>query len=242
MPRSGTTLLARVVSTELHIPFAPETHFFTYAYRKGEVSLDRLPKEVLEDPRVAAAYKKIQGHPRSMETFRLLLHEIIGDATTIGEKTPAHLVFFSEILKADPQVISIATSRDFFEVIESLRKVYWNTAPFSANLRRCIRYHRIAHMTQRHFRERLLVVDYKKLCEDEQSVMEALAKWLPRGEHRYAQQIFNPAVEPWKSEALSDPKVIKRKVPLQRIHLWLTAKLAFMVCNIIWPLKTVHSR
>jgi hypothetical protein len=242
MPRSGTTLLSRLIGEKFQIPFSPETHYFSLAYNNDKLATEGLPNEVLSDPRVSKAYHRIEGLPRSIETFRILLRDILGDTKTIGEKTPAHLTAFSDILKSDANVVAIVMKRDFFEVIESLRKVHWNNASFQTNLRRCVRYHRAAHITQRQFRDRLLVVDYRTLCEDEQSVIDALAKWLPRGKHCDAQQIFDPAVEPWKKNALSAPKVIKRQVPLQRIHLWLIAKLAFILCNIVWPLKTVHSQ
>lgn len=242
MPRSGTTLLSRLIGEYFQIPFSPETHFFSSAYTDGELSIEALPSEVLSEPRVNRAYHRIQGNPRSVDTFRLLLRNILGDAMIVGEKTPSHLASFPEILAADSQVTAIFIKRDFFEVIESLRKVHWNSASFLSNLRRCIHYNRIAHATQQQFHDRLLIVDYRKLCENKQSVIAALTEFLPRGEHSDAQQIFDPEVEPWKKNALRAPEVIKRKIPLRRIHLWFVAKLAFEVSNIVWPLKTVHSR
>jgi len=240
MPRSGTTLLSRLIAEHFHIPFSPETHYFTFAYANGRLTPERLPKEVTEEPRVATAYSRIGDRPRGVDTFRTLLREILGDAKTIGEKTPAHLTSFPEILKEDAHVITVVLKRDYFEIIESLRKVHWNNASFWTNLRRCVRYHRIAHTTQRQFPDRLLVVDYRKLCENEQSVIIALSKWLPRGEHSCAQKIFDPEVEPWKKNALRAPEVIKRKVSLDRVHFWLMAKLCFVVSNIVYPVKPVH--
>lgn len=241
MPRSGTTLLSRIIGERFQIPFSPETHYFTCAYVNGRLSPERLPKEITEDSRVAAAYSRIGECCRGVDTFRILLGEILGNEPIVGEKTPAHLVSFPEILKADSRVAAVVIKRDFFEVIESLRKVDWNNASFRSNLRRCVRYHRIAYVTQRQFPERICVVDYRKLCANEQRAISDLSKWLPCGEHSNVQEIFDPEVEPWKINALRAPEVFERQVTLQRVHLWIIAKLALIVSNILWPLKTIHS-
>lgn len=241
MPRSGTTLLSRLIGERFRIPFSPETHYFSLAYKQGELVLENLPREAIEERRVEDAYRKIINQPRSVRTFRILLSEILNDSPIVGEKTPAHLTAFSEILATDSNVTCLVIVRDFFEVIESLRKVDWNNASFLANLKRCIRYHQITYHTQRRFPDRLIVVDYRTLCENEQRVITALLKRLPQGSNSEAQQIFDPELEPWKKNALSAPEVICREVPLKRMHQWLIAKFSRLACSIIWPITTAHN-
>ena len=121
VPRSGTTLTARVIGENFRIPMSPETHYFSYAHRGDKLATENLPKETLNDYRVAAAYGKISGRSRSVETFRTLLKEIHGSSAILGEKTPAHLTSFTDILSDDQNVICIVVVRDFFAVTESLR-------------------------------------------------------------------------------------------------------------------------
>lgn len=240
MPRSGTTLLARTLGECLKIHFSPETHYFTYAYRGAELATDQLPREVLKDLRVERAYKRISGKPKNVETFRELLREILGIASVIGEKTPAHLIAFEDILSQDANVTCLVILRNFFEVTESLRMVHWNNASFTANLRRCARYHRITSLTQRKFPGRVFVVSYRALCEDSEGVMAALSSKLPRGNFSGEQSLFDVEVEPWKRDALLAPCVRRRNVPPRRIPSLLMARAVQRVCQILWPVKLVE--
>jgi hypothetical protein len=236
MPRSGTTLLARIIAEEFQIPFSPETHYFSGAYRNGELSTEQLPIEVMEEPRVAAAYGKIQGQPKSIKTFRALLRNILGEFPIIGEKTPAHLTSFDEILSQDGKVICLVIQRNFFDVTESLKKVHWNKEFFGQNLRRCARYHRITYSAQKKFPERMVVVDYRTLCEDTDRLLTVLSAKLPRGTYNGKQHLFDPELEPWKRDALHAPEARYRLVPTNRILPWLVANLTEWVCRILWPL------
>lgn len=239
MPRSGTTLLSRVIGESFQIPFSPETHYFTNTSTTGRVVLERLPEAVILDSRVAAAYKHIGARPRSVETFRMLLTQIIGKSTVIGEKTPAHLMSFKEILAEDEHVIAVVIRRDFFEITESLRNVQWNHGWFAINLLRCLRYQKAAYAVKKEFPDRVFVIDYQALCENEAEVIAALFQWLPYGDYSGAQEVFDPCVEPWKRGALRPPQVVSRKVPIARAPHWLIAKIAFTLSNMVWPLKTV---
>ncbi len=239
MPRSGTTLLARVVSENLGIPFSPETHYFTYAYRDGALSPEQLPKEILAESRVAAAYRCIEGQPRSVQTFRTLLRKSLGVSHVLGEKTPAHLTAFADILSQDENVICVVILRDFFEITESLKKVYWNTASFRSNLKRCARYHRTAFRTQRRFPDRVIMLDYQDLCKNEEAVVAALSARLPHGRCTETQRFFDPELEPWKQDALRAPEARSRKVPFRRIPEWVLARVVHLTCKVLWPVKQI---
>jgi hypothetical protein len=91
--------------------------------------------------------------------------------------------------------------------------VNWNKASFYLNLKRCIRYHRTTYRTQRQFPDRLIVVDYRTLCEDEMNTVAAFSERLPRGEYHDPPQMLDPDFEPWKKIALRAPELIRRKVP-----------------------------
>lgn len=241
MPRSGTTLLTRLVSEDFGIPFSPETHYFTAAYSpEGALATERLPAEVMMDHRVAAAYENIKDQPRSVITFRGLLADILGQKMVLGEKTPAHLEHFEKILSEDEHTRCIIIVRGFYAITQSLKKVPWNSGRYLPNLKRCLKYWRWTYQLQKRFPGYVFVVHYEDLCADRNSVMEALSKKLPFGEG--GSYFFDSSVEWWKKNVHDEPKEKTFEIFWLKLHEQFLAYFTYCICRMFWPLRFEKSR
>lgn len=204
MPRSGTTLLSNLIQRELHIPIAPETHFFDIAVRTGTAGL---PPELQADPRLMAAYEGLapERSADQMATFRTLLERLLpGPAEVIGEKTPDHLMQFERILRLDPDVKAVVITRACAEVCASLARMSWNVHGFEQNLARWQMYYRQGARLAALFPARVAMVSYERLCAGPEAVLATLARRI--GLVANAGPVpdsanYDVRLEPWKEGA-----------------------------------------
>ncbi|TQE99124.1 MAG: sulfotransferase [Spiribacter salinus] len=239
MPRSGTTLLSRLTSEALNVPFAPETHYFTAAYDKhGTLCWDRLPDAAKENPKLAAAYQEIRNQPKGRPAFRKLLSCLIGDSDIIGEKTPAHLTVFSDLLRHDSKIYCVVIVRDFFDVMESLRNVPWNSKPWPRDLIRCIKYWHKTSQIKRKYPQNCTAIRYRDLCEKTSEIMDLLSKRLPKGkETSMRSELFDPEKEHWKRNASQAPSTRSHPVNIRTLPRFILARICFIACTKILPIE-----
>lgn len=238
MPRAGTTLMAEFVRLRFGIPVAPETHFFDMAGKTGRVRPDALPKEVMENRSVADAYDDIRDAQVTTENFRALLSRILGAPDVLGEKTPAHLMSFGKILSCDRDTVCVVVSRDFFSVIQSLRRMPWNNAGFRRNLRRCVRYHVETFRLQRAHPARIMVIGYRELCECPDRAAARLGACLPRYDRQASLSSFDPSSEPWKARAQQPPTYTRPTARGAKERLMkIIADATECGVRLLWPLR-----
>lgn len=221
MPRSGTTLLARIISKEMSILFPQETHFFSEHLTSSEISVKFLPKEVLLNDQLKSFYEQSEGFPRTIYYFRKLLAELLDEQLILAEKTPSHLPVMQNLLDEDPNIFCIIIQRNCFDVVMSLKSMPWNKATDFSNFRRCLYYHRVARRLHDNHRKRVMIVQYKELCNNPKAMM-TLAKekichfcgvdsFLPfKGDVGIS--LYDENIEPWKKD-VSRPVSYKKRVP-----------------------------
>lgn len=170
MPRSGTTLISNFIQREMSIPIAPETHFFDIAsVNDCFVDISGLPRPVLNDKILGPIYKELDGVliEDCLEVFEKILRKIFDDKLEIvGEKTPAHLVFFDRIAENRDNYFFIIMQRSCLEVCNSLKYVPWNKKSMYKNALRWSKYYKIAFLLLKKYPERFLIVNYNDLCEN----------------------------------------------------------------------------
>ena len=152
-PRSGTTLLATVLSRHSAIAGTPETHFFNevqyacapYLRHGPAAAVDRL----LETPLRSAAVQRddllarLAGYPRVTMPllFRCWLEAFAArhGKPLVLEKTPYHIRHILEILGWYPTARIIWILRDGRACIASMKKVDWAGDDVTALSRRWVR-------------------------------------------------------------------------------------------------------
>lgn len=226
MPRSGTTLLSRLLDAHPKLAMAPETHYFTRCWTGEPVTtsadamrmLDRLYQQPgvqdlnFSEAEQAAIREKIQQHAPSHATVLRAMIETFAARTGApawGEKTPDHLRFVSQMARAFPDAVFIAIVRDPRDVVLSLRAMPWNrsTLPEQAwtwrsYAARIARYHAA-------FPERFTSIRYEDLITDPEQHLRALCAFLKTdfhpamiGERAPDTDVVDADREPWKRKSI----------------------------------------
>ena len=143
-PRSGTTLLQRMLDAHPQMAVARETHFMNKIWSRrqvfGDIASDTNWRKLLAacerlPPFVDGGYdgpsftKKVENGPRRYgPLFRSLLVELVGsgDYALLGEKTPQHILYVSQIEELLPGARFLHIVRDPRAVTASMQRV-----PFS---------------------------------------------------------------------------------------------------------------
>lgn len=219
MPRSGTTLMANCIQDSLHIPICPETHFFNAALdNTGKVSIKFLPEAVLKDNKLGPIYYSLDGKVAEdkFEIFEKILKRTLDKNYQVyGEKTPAHLMFFKEILENKNNYIFIILQRSCAEVCNSLKAVPWNNGNIIKNAVRWAKYYSEAQNLLNKHPERCLIVNYAGLCKNPDKTLIRIKT------HFKLEQInqeidgfvnFSESLEPWKKGSAAKPRTKTNKL------------------------------
>jgi hypothetical protein len=145
MPRSGTTLLSRMLDAHPDVVMSPETHYFTRCYTGSPVQdrddalrmLNRLFQQpgvhdmrLTEEEQAAIRDRVRQGRaPTHGDVLRAVVEAFAArddGACVWGEKTPDHLRFVPEMARQFPEAVFIAIVRDPRDVCLSHQSVPWN--------------------------------------------------------------------------------------------------------------------
>lgn len=230
-PRSGTTLLQTILTSQAELFTLKETHFFRHLHRWRPIRwLDRI---VLESARVETAFRFItdnntlqgsydwSGVRRLPEACRLFADLMTGEAALRQrrgwlEKTPEHMFFMDEIRQHVPGARFIHILRDGPDVVASLfdaRKKYPDHWGWLGTLDDMVSlYNRYNRMTRANIgRSDTFVVRYDDLVEKKTATLTALARFLDLAPERlsleriesYRAEIVRPE-ETWKIRSESE--------------------------------------
>lgn len=138
-PRSGTTLAATLLSRHNEIYIPAETQFFRkfYPVIKDSTEPDEIYDKFIHDNRLKdigidnGAAKKIILENKTPEENSLLLARLLRhqaeseNKSIVGEKSPGHILYYSDILKSHPKTKFIYVMRDGRDCVFSNIKESW---------------------------------------------------------------------------------------------------------------------
>ena len=181
-PRSGTTLLATILSRHSLVAIPPaETGFFTRAYRRQQRAAVRdgshnalmkylraLPrvKEITEDS-VAAMFAKASATPADLFRCLLVANAAARGKSRCGEKSPMHLLAVPELLVSYPRARIVCLIRDGRDAVRSCRDMpffewetdWWHSLSWCYTCDLAERY-------RRRYPSRFLICRFEALVED----------------------------------------------------------------------------
>ncbi len=226
MPRSGTTLLAALLSAHSQLAIGPETAYFDLVWKplergqslgvwsevertlvswfeKPSVALMKLPTaELLEEWHAAWTDGKLSHNlilSRVME-----INAVRQGKTRWGEKTPGHFLFVPAIKHEYPDAHIVYIIRDPRDIHLSLTKVSWNTGNAFNHAVQWREYQAICQRYRARYGPSLIVIRYEDLVSDPGPVLAGLTEQLGLQFEedmltRYREQpLFDLRDEPWK--------------------------------------------
>jgi len=135
-PRSGTTLAASLLSRNPDIYISPETHFYRNFVVNNKNNLNKysLINAFIDDKRlsdIGINKELLENFTPKKHKLSWLLNESLSikakemSKNIIGEKTPAHMMFYTQILKDYPEAKFIVIIRDGRDCVFSNIKEEW---------------------------------------------------------------------------------------------------------------------
>lgn len=234
-PRSGTTLMQRLLSTHSESTVLPETFFVRRLMPDPHTLLDpllqskhnALVQAVLQSEAWSvqglseeALHRNVERQPQTgagvLRAWMQATAQAHG-AQVVGEKTPDHALCVPELHAALPEVRFVHVVRDPRAVVNSWRTVPWSSGYVwrDADLWR----ERVKAVRQAPASAPVHTVQFEELVQSPERVMRRVAAFLGLAPgHRWQQSAspeqvaVDPEAEPWKQNALApiDPAVAKR--------------------------------
>lgn len=194
-PRSGTTLLRKVIASHSNIIVSPESHFFNYWLKEyGHLNLSdgsefqhfwqdfstskRFSYFDLE-PNAFLAKLRNQNSISFKRVFQLLMSEYAATQKKLrwGEKTPAHYDYLETILDWFPDAKIIWLIRDPRAVVASLLKVKWASNYAYANSYYWLSSAKL-YVDQWQEESRVMLLKYEDLVTAPEEKVEELCQFL----------------------------------------------------------------
>jgi hypothetical protein len=219
-PRSGTTLCQRLACELDGVVVPPETHFFSL-FAPSLLDHQRFPlagtELVREFDRFAAlrtsrslglhvgdAVARVDGRVGSiLQMFEAVLRTLTGDAPTIGEKTPNHLLWWRVLAVALPSVRFVAMVRDPRAVVASYRQA-WGSRDHTVLAERWVSdQQQVRALADTLGPQRSLILKYEDVVVNPQNARDRLAGFVgsPEGDGQQTRFVFLPW-EGWKEGAM----------------------------------------
>lgn len=225
-PRSGTTLLQRLLDSHTGLAVAPETffvrNFWKRRLRYGELDQDqnfcRLLDDIVNLPEfgpmglAAGPFRDAAlAGVRTLEApFRLLLERFAEQrgALWVGEKTPNHLLYMRTLERLFPDCRFVQILRDPRDVAISWREVPWSNGSLRQDAEVWRKYQSTARTRPPRDSRRLMTIRYERLVTDPVAVLTGVCDFLelsfePRmlEFHRSNEPGLDLDREPWKQAA-----------------------------------------
>lgn len=236
-PRSGTTLLQRMLDAHPAVAVAPETffirRFWTHRATYGDLQRDEHFERLLRDITATPAFDEMgldadafmaaaQNGERSYAAlFRLLLRRFADQrgATVVGEKTPNHVLYLPTLHDFFPDARFIHLVRDPRAVVNSWRSVPWSSGRVWRDTEIWVEYVAAGRAAAPGLGEALRVVLFEELVRAPERVLRRVCAHLTLDYdpamvafHKRTPQTVNVEREPWKANTMQpiDPSVAER--------------------------------
>ena len=224
-PRSGTTLLQRMLDAHPDVAIAPETHFIRrfwlrrdeYGDLHDDARFRRLVDDLLSIPEAAdmhldadefrASAGRIDRSFAALFGLLLQCYRLQRGAVIVGEKTPNHLLYMRTLQDFFPRARFIHLIRDPRAVVNSWRNVPWSTGSIAGDAQVWRRYIRTA-WKQRPRSGTLHLVRYESLVSAPAQTLRSMCRFLQLGFteamltfHEHGAGGLDLEREPWKRGA-----------------------------------------
>ncbi len=207
-PRSGTTVLARILNNHSQVASATETHFFNHLSTQKNYDWTNLDENFLKDffneTRVedfcsllkidfeeflakftqtqtdTSLNKEDQNQKRVFSTLMLILLERKNKERAC-EKTPQHLLSIEKILRIYPDAKIIHLIRDGRDTVNSLIKMPWRPEGLLNNSRFWKRYARLGleiNQNYKNQKENFLSVRYENLLLNPETSFQEICNFI----------------------------------------------------------------
>ena len=168
LPRTGTTLTERIISSHSQVHSVGETQYLEMAVRtvSGVQSRERMNLEMLEALRTKDVV------PIADEYYRLVEY-LLGEEPMFVEKLPYNFLYLGFIVKAFPQAKIVHLKRNPMDACFAMYKqVFTHVFKFSYSLENLGRYYVAYDRLIRHWRtvlgDRLIEVEYEAIVADQE--------------------------------------------------------------------------
>jgi glycosyltransferase involved in cell wall biosynthesis len=228
-PRSGTTLLQRMLNAHPDVAVAPETFFVRRFWeRRGEygdlsedMHLDRLVDDVTATPEFeemglkAGAFREAVHADRRRwnAVFRELLRQFaeVQEVAHVGEKTPNHVLHVSTLHRWYPEAKFVHLVRDPRAVVNSWRTVPWSSGYRWRDAEVWVEYVRAGRDAESTYESHVTSLHFEALVRSPEPELRALCDFLdlPYDDQMLAFHKRDPSTvdverEPWKRRT-TDP-------------------------------------
>ena len=240
MPRSGTTLLSRLLGAHPSLVMAPETHYFTRCWTGEPVAdtadalrmLDRLFQQpgvqdmALTPEETERIRQRVQEVPVPAhgDVLRALLdiYAARSGAPAWGEKTPDHLRFVPEMARQFPEAVFLAIVRDPRDVCLSLQSMPWSRSTLPEQAWTWRTYAQLVDGYQHEYDERFYALRYEDLIVEPEATLRGVCAFLGTSFHPAMLRVqddtaqpFDAEREPWKAKS-------KRQIDASNREKWRT--------------------
>lgn len=228
-PRSGTTLMQRMLDAHPDVAVAPETFFIRRFWRRradyGDLERDahfeRLLRDITAMPEFAEmgldadafAVAAREGPRTYAAVFRLLLDRFAAKrgARVVGEKTPNHVLYLPTLHAFFPEARFIHVVRDVRAVVSSWQSVPWSSGRPWRDAEVWVEYVAAGRAAACWLGEALCVVHFEDLVRTPAAVLRRVSRRLGIAYdpamlafHEHTPRTVNVEREPWK-EGVTQP-------------------------------------
>lgn len=207
-PRSGTSLLASMISSHEVVDIGPESHFFSSFFAIHRVVFSKFGKSArrylldvflnstcFKSYGIEVSRKILDAYILGAIDHRDLFYEILrlhaakSQKTVFGEKTPQHALYAAKLLRRDKRCKIIGIVRDPKDVSASLRGMPWNRHGALMHALMWRRYIRALTSVSKSYPDRVLIVRYEDLVTRPADIVATLCHFLHID---YSEQMLQP--------------------------------------------------
>ena len=195
-PRSGTTLLRRMLDSHFEISVTPETHFGeNYVKRRDRFGVEGEPSTrsaLLDDfcrsegfGEMAIGDTRFRARAQSDPEdpwlpLRIAMQEFgrLRKSNIVGEKTPSHALYIEALSRAFPDARFLILRRDPRAVVASWHKASWSKSTSTQIAEKWRRYSKAMRRAGRSLPGRCLEVRYEALVSNPTAVLKLVCNFL----------------------------------------------------------------
>jgi hypothetical protein len=243
-PRSGTTLMCKVLDRHPALAICGETHFHQLVYRRrkafGDLANPAKRRYLIEQYLESRPIKKLRMNTpalveklsreavsyQAMFTSMLRYYAESQGKPRMGEKTPRHALFLPALCEWFPDAIILHMVRDPRAAVASLQREPWASDSVVLNARRWVTMNTAARL----FRDQpgYLEVRYENLVTDPEGELKKICHWI--GEE-YSPSVLTPEAD---RPAGGEQALSRRAITPARQELWRKELTPAQIAQIEW--------